>query len=150
MGKPLAFLRTDTENRKGEPLIRRVYQCASCAGCPLRAACTDGKRNRRIRSNGENPHREVMAEKVHGRAIYRQRQSVAESPFGVIKRVMGVRQFLLRGLEKVRTEWSWVCNAYNLRILISQLRRWKREIHRMMEHPERPPCGPCAPRPAPT
>ena len=153
MGKPLPLLRLETENRKGEPLIRRVYQCASCAGCPLRAACTDGKRNRRIRSNGENPHREAMAEKVHspaGRAIYRQRQSVAESPFGVIKRVMGVRQFLLRGLEKVRTEWSWVCNAYNLRILISQLRRWKREIHRMMEQPERTPYGPCAPRPAPT
>jgi hypothetical protein len=67
-----------------------------------------------------------MAKKVHceaGRAVYRQRQSVAESPFGVIKAVMGVRQFLLGGLENVRTEWRWVCTAYNLRILVKWVRR---------------------------
>ena len=33
--------------------------------------------------------------------------------------MLGVRQFLLRGLSKVRTEWLWVCTAYNLRKLIS-------------------------------
>ena len=58
-----------------------------------------------------------------GREVYRQRQSVAESPFGVIKNVMGVRQFLSRGLENVRTEWRWVCTAYNLRILVKWVRR---------------------------
>ena len=71
-------------------------------------------------------HREAMVEKVHsdaGREIYRQRQSVAESPFGVIKNVMGVRQFLLRGLENVRTEWRWACTAYNLHILVKWVRR---------------------------
>jgi len=30
---------------------------------------------------------------------------------------MGIRQFLLRGLEKVRTEWLWACTAYNLKKL---------------------------------
>lgn len=131
MGKPLAFVRIEQEHRDGQRLERRVYSCSSCAGCPLRPSCTDRKRNRRIRSNGKNPLREAMAKKVHsdaGREIYRQRQSVAESPFGVIKQAMGVRQFLLRGLENVRTEWRWTCTAYNLRILMKwvhrQRRRW--------------------------
>jgi transposase len=126
MGKRLAFLRIEREHRDGEILERRVYCCSSCAGCALRPVCTDRKRNRRIRSNGKNPLREAMAEKVHsevGREVYRQRQSVAESPFGVIKNVMGVRQFLLRGLENVRMEWRWVCTAYNLRILVRWVRR---------------------------
>jgi transposase len=126
MGKPLVFLRIEQEHRDGQRLDRRVYCCSSCAGCSLRSSCTDRKRNRRIRSNGKNPLREAMAEKVHseaGREVYRQRQWVAESPFGVIKNVMGVRQFLLRGLENVRTEWRWVCTAYNLRILVKWVRR---------------------------
>ncbi len=112
--------------RSSRRVDRRTYRCASCAGCPLRSSCTDGRKNRQVRSHGKHPLREAMAEKVHsdvGRAVYRQRQSVAESPFGVIKNVMGVRQFLLRGLEDVRTEWRWVCTAYNLRILVKWLRR---------------------------
>jgi hypothetical protein len=36
-----------------------------------------------------------------------------------IKAVLGVRQFLLRGLEKVRTEWLWVCTAYNITRLLA-------------------------------
>lgn len=126
MGKRLEFVRIEQECRDGQVLERRLYSCSSCAGCPLRSSCTDRKRNRRIRSNGKNPHREAMVKKVHseaGREIYRQRQSVAESPFGVIKAVMGVRQFLVRGLENVRTEWRWVCTAYNLRILVKWVRR---------------------------
>lgn len=126
MGKALGFVGTEQDRRDGFLLDRRVYRCSCCEGCALRSSCTDSKRNRRIRSNGKNPLREAMADKVHsdaGRAIYRQRQSVAEGPFGVIKNVMGVRQFLLRGLENVRTEWRWVCTAYNLRILVKWLRR---------------------------
>ena len=126
MGRSLPFTRVEQEHRGGEFLERRVYGCSSCAGCPLRPSCTDRKRNRRIRSNGKNPLREAMVEKVHsdaGREVYRQRQWVAEPPFGVIKNVMGVRQFLLRGLENVRAEWRWVCTAYNLRILVKWVRR---------------------------
>jgi len=35
-----------------------------------------------------------------------------------IKQVVGLRQFLQRGLEKVRTEWLWACTAFNVRKLI--------------------------------
>ena len=40
-----------------------------------------------------------------GRALYALRKQTVEPVFGIIKRVMGFRQFLLRGLEKVSGEW---------------------------------------------
>jgi hypothetical protein len=53
-----------------------------------------------------------------GREIYKKRAPVVEGIFGVIKHAMGVRRFLPRGLEKVRTEWTWVCTAFNLKKLL--------------------------------
>ena len=38
-----------------------------------------------------------------------------EPVFGIIKSVLGFRQFLLRGLENVRGEWSLVTMAWNLK-----------------------------------
>ena len=35
--------------------------------------------------------------------------------FGIIKSVMGFRQLMLRGLEKVGHEWTLVCLAWNLK-----------------------------------
>ncbi len=52
-----------------------------------------------------------------GRARYKLRQQTVEPVFGIIKSVLGFRQFLLRGLEKVALEWQWVCLAYNLKRL---------------------------------
>jgi hypothetical protein len=50
-------------------------------------------------------------------------QGLAETPNAVIKQVMGLRQFGLRGLEKVRTEWWWACTAFNLKQLIAAVGR---------------------------
>ena len=52
-----------------------------------------------------------------GKAIYAERKSVIEPIFGIIKQVMGFRQFMLRGFKKVQDEWSLVCMAYNLKRL---------------------------------
>lgn len=54
---------------------------------------------------------------VEGKAIYAKRKSTVEPVFGVIKQVMGFRQFLLRGLEAVTGEWTLVCIGYNLKRL---------------------------------
>jgi transposase len=62
--------------------------------------------------------REQMAYKlrtVAGQAIYRRRQSTVEPVFGIIKEVLGFRQFSLRGLGKAAGEWCLVCLAYNLK-----------------------------------
>lgn len=52
-----------------------------------------------------------------GEALYRRRACTVEPVFGIIKAVMGFRQFLLRGLEKVSGEWNLVCLACNLKRL---------------------------------
>jgi transposase len=53
------------------------------------------------------------------RSPYRLRKQVVEPVFGQIKQAMGFRQFLLRGLAKVKAEWQLVCLAHNLRKLMS-------------------------------
>ena len=55
-----------------------------------------------------------------GRAEYGLRKQTVEPVFGIIKHVMGFRQLLLRGLEKVRGEWSLVTLAWNVRRLQEQ------------------------------
>lgn len=49
-----------------------------------------------------------------GRRIYAMRKAIVEPVFGQIKQVRGFRQFLLRGLEKVQTEWALVCLTHNI------------------------------------
>lgn len=52
-----------------------------------------------------------------GRALYAKRKCTVEPVFGIIKAIMGFRQFLLRGVETVRGEWNLVCMAWNLKRL---------------------------------
>ena len=52
-----------------------------------------------------------------GKALYAQRKCTVEPVFGIIKSVMGFRQFLLRGIENVRGEWDLVSIAWNLKRL---------------------------------
>jgi len=52
---------------------------------------------------------------IVGKAIYAKRKSTVEPVFGIIKAVMGFRQFLLRSLKLVAGEWDLVCIAYNLK-----------------------------------
>ena len=63
---------------------------------------------------------EVMKRRMQtasGKALYKFRQETVEPVFGIIKSVIGFRQFLLRGLAKVSLEWQLVCLSYNLRRL---------------------------------
>ena len=50
-----------------------------------------------------------------GQAIYRLRKCTLEPVIGIIKEIMGFRQFSLRGLKKVAGEWCLVCLAFNLK-----------------------------------
>ena len=68
----------------------------------------------------KNPQLVKMREKLQteeGRKIYAKRARTVEPVFGIIKAPMGFRQFLLRGLDKVRIEWDLVCLAYNMKRL---------------------------------
>jgi transposase len=67
----------------------------------------------------ENPTPvEAMAHRLktpEGRDLYALRKQTPEPVFGIIKSVLGFRQFSLRGLEKVRGEWSLVTMAWNMK-----------------------------------
>ena len=49
-----------------------------------------------------------------GKAVYAARKAIVEPVFGQIKQARGFRQFLLRGIEKVRGEWALVCLTHNI------------------------------------
>jgi len=125
-GQALPYARTYDKFRRKGPIPVRQYVCATCAGCPLAGRCLSPKASRRTIDRDEHePLREAMDARLRspaGRATYRLRQWRAEGTFGVIKSVMGVRQFLLRGLANVRIEWTWIASAFNLRKLAQHLR----------------------------
>ena len=56
---------------------------------------------------------------VEGRQTYAQRKSTIEPVFGIIKHVLGFRQFFLRGLEAVSGEWTLVSIAWNIKRMIA-------------------------------
>jgi hypothetical protein len=64
--------------------------------------------------------KEKMGRKLktkRGKELYKKRKETVAPVFGIIKRVMGFRQFMLRGIEKVNTEWALVRVAYNFKRL---------------------------------
>jgi len=67
----------------------------------------------------ENPTPvEAMAYRLQtpeGKKLYAKRKCMPEPVFGIVKSVLGFRQFLLRGLENVRGEWSLVTMAWNVK-----------------------------------
>jgi len=132
-GQRLEYEQTKSDVRSGERVKFRVYRCAACAGCPLAKACLQEstKRGRQITRDPHEVKREALAAKMAsqaGRAMYAKRLHAGEVPFAIIKRVMGLRQFLLRGLEKVRTEWLWACTAFNLTKLRHEIARLRAEF----------------------
>jgi transposase len=61
---------------------------------------------------------EAMAHRLltpEGKKLYALRKQTPEPVFGIIKSVMGFRQFLLRGLDNVQGEWSLVTMAWNMK-----------------------------------
>jgi transposase len=126
MGKEMPYRETKKYERSQGKVSVRIYGCQGCEGCPLHKDCVEAKskRGRTVSRDGYEPLRERMHAKMQtaeGKKLYGRRMHIGETPFAIIKGILEVRRFLLRGLEKVKTEWLWVCTAYNLRILIAAL-----------------------------
>ena len=60
---------------------------------------------------------------AEGRAFYNRRQAIVEPVFAQLKHVRGFRQFLLRGLVQVESEWLLVCMTHNLLKLFRATKR---------------------------
>jgi transposase len=106
-------------NRSAPGRRNHSYRTAACSGCVLRARCT---RNKQGRCLVRWKHEWVLDEMARGLArrpdVMRQRALLSEHPFGTMKRGMDQGYFLLRGLEKVKAEFSLTVLAYNLKRVI--------------------------------
>ncbi len=58
-----------------------------------------------------------------GRRIYAKRKAIAEPPFGNIKHNLSFRQFLLRGLKKVKGEFILMAIVHNIKKIAKFLRK---------------------------
>ena len=93
--------------------------------CPVRTLCTGDPKGRQIEIR---PHREevqAMRRRLQDpdwRALWEQRSRIIEPRFGQIKQHDGFRRWTVWGLEGVKTQWTMVCAALNLRRLY---RRWQ-------------------------
>jgi transposase len=75
------------------------------------------KRPADVKRDTSGPLTRAMIDKLKRagwRSRYRLRKQVVEPVFGQVKQARGFRQFLMRGIEKVKDEWAMICTAHNL------------------------------------
>jgi hypothetical protein len=125
MGRRLDHTGRHSKPRKHGPAFYEAYRSRDCSDCPLAEQCLNSKSTpRTVYREEHEPLREAMEERMAtetGQAIYRQRNWIAETPFAFIKAVMQLRQFLTRGIDKVKCEWLWACTGFNLAKLVRRL-----------------------------
>jgi transposase len=118
-GKTLAYLFTKKgKTQNGYVYFRRVYECAECKDCPVKTTCTSSKNNRRLQIGVELQEMKKTARDLlnspRGLEMRSKRPVEVEAVFGRLKQNWGFRRFLLRGLEKVKTEWGILAIAHNM------------------------------------
>ena len=118
-GKMLGYVFTKKSiSSNGYVSDRRIYACSDCQECPVKHACTKSKYNRRLYIGVELQKMKKVAhdnlESPRGKEMRSQRPIEVEAVFGRLKQNWGFRRFLLRGIEKVNTEWGILCIAHNL------------------------------------
>jgi len=102
-----------------------VIECAKHKVTPYIASGRDGH-NKSLEERFRKPpslpdSADLVAVMKHrlktsaGKKLYAKRKSTVEPVFGIIKHVLGFRQFLLRGLDAVEKEWNLVCMAWNIK-----------------------------------
>jgi transposase len=98
----------------------RYYRTRACRQCPIKARCTRDKDKRTITREANEALMDQMAARIAAQPEkLRQRKALCEHPFGTMKRAWGCNHFLMKGIAKVRAEWSLITLAYNLRRALS-------------------------------
>jgi len=101
----------------------KYYRASQCKTCALKSRCTRNKANRTITREANEPLMEAMAARMRQQPDkFKLRKTLAEHPFGTIKRWFGYTHFLLKGLAKVQCEWSLTTLAYNLKRVLNLVR----------------------------
>lgn len=119
-GNKLYYYRTRKKNKK---IIGKTYRNPKvCATCPVKARCTRQDDGRTIFRHIDQDILDVIDKKTQENLkTYKQRQMIAEHPFGTIKRAWGASYFLTRGRHSVSAEIALSFLSYNLRRVINIL-----------------------------
>jgi transposase len=102
----------------------------ACDDCKIRSRCTNGRFRTVSRLENEAVLDRMQVRLVQRPGVLDRRREAVEHPFCSIKQWMNQGAFLMRGLEKVRAEFSLTALAYNLRRVLN-LRR----VHRVDGRP---------------
>jgi transposase len=117
VGKRVSFLREVFDREKQKAV--RVYRGEECIGCKERWRCTGRKDGiRHIKAYPEEAELNAMRVKMRtseAKERYRIRKQSVEVVIGDIKENKGVRVFLTRGLETVKSEFNLICGACNIK-----------------------------------
>jgi transposase len=98
----------------------KYYRASACKTCALKSRCTRNKANRTITREANEHLMEAMAARMKQQPEkFKLRKTLAEHPFGTLKRWFGYTHFLLKGLPKVQCEWSLTTLAYNLKRVLN-------------------------------
>ena len=103
---------------RGLKKINYVNKLA-CDDCKIRSRCTGGKFRTVSRLENEAVLDRMQARLAKRPGVLDRRRETVEHPFGTIKQWMNQGAFLMRGLEKVRAEFSLTALAYNLRRVLN-------------------------------
>ncbi len=96
------------------------YRTSACGRCALKPRCTRNKDGRKLTRWVDEHLLEAMEDRLgRDRALFAQRKALSEHPFGTMKRGMDQGYFLLKGLRKVRGEFSLTALAYNLKRVLN-------------------------------
>jgi transposase len=110
------WLKHSSKGHKSAYKFQRYNNPTACRACELHSQCTSSKNNGRNIDRSEFASlMEQNAERVkQNPAYYKQRQQLAEHPWGTIKRQRGFDHVLTRGKTKILGEVSLVFIGYNL------------------------------------
>ena len=103
------------ETQQGDKKFR-YYWTKACPGCALKAQCTTDPRFHRIKRWEHEAVLERIEQRVNANTvILKLRKQLVEHPFGTIKFWNDQRHFLMKGLEKVKAEFSLSTLAYDIK-----------------------------------
>jgi transposase len=98
----------------------QYYRATGCKACALKRRCTRNQNNRTITREANEHLMEAMAQRMKRQPEkFKLRKTLAEHPFGTIKRWFGYTHFLMKGLAKVQCEWSLTTLVYNLKRVLN-------------------------------
>jgi len=103
------------------------YRCGHCRGCPYFGTCTKSPRGRGIAVYDNREQIYKMRRKLdsaEGKIIYSKRKIIIEPVFGNIKHNLRFREFILRGLKKVKAEFALIAIVHNIQKIAKFLKKF--------------------------